>query len=221
MSEEYKQRGILQNIFNVIIKTLLFLWLILFLSICFISIVLITRPSFLWGNFVSVVNGDKFIIHEPINTSVAQEAVNSQFENEGQIIISEEIMTSLTRPYLSTYLPNSTIDIKENKIMIYWTILADNEKNDLIGSIEISSEDKTFELTDFAIGRFSAPSFIRTFIEDRILAVTGIKQPIDINIVLQSMNLDPERFDIKTLKLENDNLIIDLEINNSIFNTND
>lgn len=221
MAEENKQRGILRNILSVVIKIILFLWLIFFLSICLVSIILVTRPSFLWGNFVDAVNGNKFIIHQPIDISVAQEAVNSQFDLGGQIVISEEIMTALTRPYLSAYLPNSTIDIQEGRILVYWTLLSDNEKNDLMGSIEITLQDKSFEFTDFAIGRFSAPEFIRTFFEEGVFVVTGIKQPIDVGLILQSMDLDPKRFSIKSIKLENNNLVLDMEISNSIFNAND
>lgn len=220
MAEKYEQGGILQNILSFISKILMLLWLIFFLSICLTSIILVTRPSFLWRHFVDAVNGNKFIIHQPVDVSIAQEVVNSQFDAEGKIIVSEDIMTSLTRSYLSTYLPNSTIDIEENKILIYWTLVSDGERNDLIGSIEIKSEGEVFEFTDFAVGRFSVPEFIRAFIEERVFAAIGINQPIDIHLVLQSMDLDSKRFDIKTLKLENNSLIVEMKTNNSIFNTN-
>lgn len=212
-TEKKKSRGI----FGFIVRLILFLWLLIFLSGCLIIMLLVFRPASIWRGFTNIINNEAYIQEQTIDLATAQEAVAGQIENLDEIVISEEVLTSLARETLSEYIAYPTINIEKEKLSIYWSILADDQKNHLVGRVDTFYNNGKFEISDIGVGRISLPGFVKTFIQNNLLRVFDENAEINDQFFLDSLQLDSSRIKINEIRLEKDNMIIDLELNNSIF----
>lgn len=213
--DEKKRKS--RGIFGFIVRILLFMWLLIFLSACLLIMLLVFRPASIWRGITNVINNEAYIQEQTIDLATAQEAVASQIENSDEIVISEEILTSLARETLSEYISYPTINIEEGKLSIYWSLLVDDQKNHLIGRIDTIYSNGKFEISDMGVGRISLPGFIKNFIQNNLIRVFDEKAEINDQFFLDSLQLDSSRIKVNEIRLAKDNMIIDLELNNSIF----
>ncbi len=178
--------------------------------------VVLSRPPVIWNTVVNFLNNSVQIPQfNGMSAESAKNQINSSAQASGytSVSINENQLTAIVRENFKQ-LDNAIVDIEPNTIRIYWSLEKTIPNNPLIGVIEIKmGTDGKLNLTKVGTEKIALPDFMNQLVSNLVPSVLSISSSDkDKTQVIYNLLSSNQSFQIKNVKLEKDNLILEISI---------